>query len=517
MKLAEKTSLISLEHVTKKYKNKIVIKDFNLDIKPGERIGLIGSNGSGKSTISEIIGGIRKPTTGKIIKEPKIVVGFQFQESHYPNGITVMDMIQYYLQAFKINLTINELNQLLATYQILHLTNKMISNLSGGQQQRLNILLSLIHKPDLVILDEVSTGLDIEVKEEIFEFLQTNIVKKNIAMILVSHNMSEIEHFCERIIYMHEGQIIEDTTVKNVINKYGSVDNYIHWQFNKHKKSEQTTAIVDQKKHQKFQKKHEKTATRINMNKQEPLIQLLIKYYLRGFFVPFFLIVYPILILFLEGFAIKALGIASLKQLIGGIAIMQVISIGIFIIPQTIIEFKNSVLMKRIGSTNIHPLSFVLATIIMGIIFAIIAFLWTLLWAGIFFGQEFTWREVALPQQIALALPWIMIVFASAIALGMMIASFLKTETSYIVIANIIYLPIAFLSGAFFPISFIEQSDILKYVTYASPFKYCVSPWLDAWTGTFTFTKTIGWYLTLDIGLLSTYIGIATWKLKWQQ
>ncbi|BDT04824.1 ATP-binding cassette domain-containing protein [Spiroplasma ixodetis] len=104
---------------------------------------------------------------------------------------------------------------------------KNIMFLSGGQQQRLNILLSVIHKPDLVILDEVSTGLDIEVKEEIFDFLQKNIVEKNVAMILVTHNMSEIEHFCTRIIYMHDGDIIEKRTVKEVVKEYGSVHNYI--------------------------------------------------------------------------------------------------------------------------------------------------------------------------------------------------------------------------------------------------------------------------------------------------
>lgn len=134
---------------------------------------------------------LRKPTSGTIIKKDKAVIGIQFQDSRYLHGITVMDMIKYYLQTFNIEITKQQLNKMLSTYQILHLTNKMVQNLSGGQQQRLNILLSVIHQPDLVILDELSTGLDIEVREEIFEFLKTNIVEKNVAMILVSHNMSE--------------------------------------------------------------------------------------------------------------------------------------------------------------------------------------------------------------------------------------------------------------------------------------------------------------------------------------
>ncbi len=101
-----------------------------------------------------------------------------------------MDMLTYYLETFNIEINVGQLNELLNTYQLSAAKNKNIMFLSGGQQQRLNILLSVIHKPDLVILDEVSTGLDIEVKEEIFDFLQKNIVEKNVAMILVTHNMS---------------------------------------------------------------------------------------------------------------------------------------------------------------------------------------------------------------------------------------------------------------------------------------------------------------------------------------
>lgn len=88
----------------------------------------------------------------------------------------------------------------------------------------------------MVILDEVSTGLDIEVREEIFDFLQKNIVEKNVAMVLVSHNMSEIKHFCNRIIYMHDGKIIEKRTVKDVVKEYGSVHDYTFQQFQKYKK-----------------------------------------------------------------------------------------------------------------------------------------------------------------------------------------------------------------------------------------------------------------------------------------
>ncbi|WP_342276907.1 ABC transporter ATP-binding protein [Spiroplasma endosymbiont of Nebria brevicollis] len=397
--------LVTISNVSKKYGSKTTVKNFSLDIYPGERIALIGANGSGKSTISEIIGGIRKPTSGSVIKKNKVVIGIQFQDSRYPHGITVMDMIKYYLQTFNIEITKEQLNKMLSNYQILHLTNKMVQSLSGGQQQRLNILLSVIHQPDLVILDEVSTGLDIEVREEIFEFLQTNIVEKNVAMLLVSHNMSEIERFCTRVIFMNEGEIIEETTVQDIIKIHGCVEKYMHDQLWKYKKQQQVE--IDSKK--ATIKNAQSLVTKTTMNKHTSLLELIAKYFIRGFFVPFFIFIYPILTLFLQGFAFEGVGQEALQKLVVGISVMQIISIGIFFVPQTIIEFKSSVLMKRIGATNIHPSLFVGVIITLGIIFSVLAFLWTLLWTGIFFGSKFGWVITSTPVQLWTSLPWIII------------------------------------------------------------------------------------------------------------
>ncbi|WP_422397335.1 ATP-binding cassette domain-containing protein [Spiroplasma endosymbiont of Tricholauxania praeusta] len=133
--------------------------------------------------------------------------------------MSVMDMIKYYLHTFNISMKEDELLELLKTYQLLGIENKFIQTLSGGQQQRLNILLAVIHDPDLVILDEVSTGLDIEVRSEIFEFFRKNIIDKNKTMILVTHNMSEVEEFCEKYIYIHNGVIKEARNVKDIVKK----------------------------------------------------------------------------------------------------------------------------------------------------------------------------------------------------------------------------------------------------------------------------------------------------------
>ncbi|QBQ07480.1 ABC transporter ATP-binding protein/permease [Spiroplasma gladiatoris] len=142
--------LIKLTNVTKKYKNKVALKNINFEINYGDRIGIIGANGGGKPTLSEILGNIRKPTNGKIFRQDNIIIGLQFQESKYPAGITVFDMIKYYLETFDIEMSESELDKILNIYQISAFKNKFLANLSGGQQQRVNILLSLIHNSDVV-------------------------------------------------------------------------------------------------------------------------------------------------------------------------------------------------------------------------------------------------------------------------------------------------------------------------------------------------------------------------------
>ncbi len=531
--------LVEIKNVSKKYGHQLVLQNINLTINPGDRIGIIGANGSGKSTMSEIIGNIRKPTNGEVIRQKDLVIGLQFQESKYPIGISVMDMIKYYLKTFNIAITENQLKKLLDTYQISGFEKKFIEGLSGGQQQRLNILLSMIHNPDLVILDEVSTGLDIEVRSEIFQFLKENIIDKNKAMILVSHTMSEIEDFCEKYIYIDNGQIIEAGLVKDLVNKYGSVHNFAWQKFSKSKKidfdKKQKNEILKKSKKGfkkffgfKFSKKDRVNKvdqwivkSKHKSGKNLPLIQLMLKYYFKGFFVPFFLVVWPILLLFLQGSAFKNspdnFGPDYIHSLVGSLSMTQAMSVGIFIVPQTILEFKNSVLLKRIGATNIKPFFFVTAVIAVGFLFIFFAFLWTLLWAGIFFGNDFGWDFVSLPKHISISIPYVVLMFVSSITFGIMLASLFKSTTAFIAVSNTIFLPIAFLSGSFVPMDLIEKSNVLSILTYFSPFKYVLDPFLQAWRQeTFNVDYMFWINLFVALGLIGIYGTISAFKLRWQ-
>lgn len=230
------TDVIKITNVSKKYKNNLVIKNLNLTIFNKARIGIVGPNGSGKTTLCEMIAQLRKPTSGKITLKENLRIGMQLQEAKYPKGMTGWDLVNYYLRTYKLNKSIKEIKRFLYFLDAEDIINKSISNLSGGQQQKINILLALIVDPDLLILDELATGLDLEVRERIYELLEKEIfTNKNLSLLIVSHNMNEIERFCKELIFMLDGEIISIHNIKKIIAEYDSVENFVKKQFKEYK------------------------------------------------------------------------------------------------------------------------------------------------------------------------------------------------------------------------------------------------------------------------------------------
>lgn len=505
-------TLIKLQNVVKKY-DKVVLDNINFEIKKGEKVAIIGANGGGKSTMSEIISGIRFPTSGKVQRSENLVLGIQFQQSKYPTGITVLDMIKYYLETFNINLTYQELDTLLETYQLSLFRKKFVSELSIGDQQRLNILLAIIHKPELVVLDEISTGLDIQIREDIFQFLQKNVMNKNTAVILITHQMEEVERFCERLIFLHQGKIIERKTVKQVVKSFGSVKKYTEYMLNKYK---------GQDLEKKIRTNAAPLSTQIINHKQDhpkksrALWELILKYYGRGIFVPLFLIFYPILNLLLLGYAYDSVNLEALKEIIQGITVVQIISIGIFVMPETIIDFKNSVILKRIGATHIKSSVFIISLAILGILFGFFTYFWSILWAGIFFAGNHGWANLLDLKNLGTALPFLIIILASSSGFGLMLTIFFKSSASFIAASNFAFVIISFLSGGFTPIRTLELDNVLKILVYFNPFYYVIHLYLVALNGDWVFDLKNSLFIVVSISLLSFYVLMGVKNLKWQ-
>ncbi len=254
--------VLKVIELTKKFGDFVAVDKVSFEISRGERIAIIGANGAGKTTVTEIIAGLSKPSEGTVeygfeFKDsPQEGIGMQFQKSDYPSGLTVKDMICFADNLRKIKTTPERMNELLEKFQMEDFYKRKAKNLSGGQKQKLNILMSVLHKPRLIILDELSTGLDISAREEIIDFTDDLLKQEKMSAIVISHHFEEIEKLCSRIIAMDRGKIVDIASVPAIIKEYGSLEKYAKKlinQGNKIAKEEQskTALIVTAKKAKK--------------------------------------------------------------------------------------------------------------------------------------------------------------------------------------------------------------------------------------------------------------------------
>ncbi len=213
---------------------KNVLRGVNLSIDQGELIGLIGPTGAGKSTLILLASGLLFPTQGTILFEGrridnfwevrgKIGVLFQFPESQFFEP-TVFDEIAFGLKNFGFSsLEIRErvfniLTQLGINFE--DFKNRSPFSLSDGEKRRVALASILAFEPKIIFLDEPTSNLDKEGREEIFSYLKLLNKKKNIAIVIASHDVDEIVEVVERVIVLNKGQILLDDSTKKIFRSY---------------------------------------------------------------------------------------------------------------------------------------------------------------------------------------------------------------------------------------------------------------------------------------------------------
>lgn len=222
--------LISIKNITKHYGEKIILRDINFDVYEHEHIALIGANGSGKSTLIEIILNTISPNSGTIeygfkIEDVYKIFGTQFQEANYPKGLKVKDIIKFFADIYNVN-DKEYLKELMTGFKLEEINEIKIGGLSGGQLQRLNIMLALIHKPKILVLDEITNGLDIQARQEIKNYIKSFVEKNNLTLIIISHSVEEIESLANRVLFLNDGIIKDNLKMSEIKQKFGSLLNY---------------------------------------------------------------------------------------------------------------------------------------------------------------------------------------------------------------------------------------------------------------------------------------------------
>jgi len=211
--------------LTKYYGKVSGIIDLSIQIKEGEIFGFIGPNGSGKTTTIRLLLSLLFPTsgTGKIFDydivedSPKIkkIVGFVPSEVHYYENMTVKELLEYSARFYGISLN-KHFNRLVDALD-LDLTRK-IDDLSMGNKKKVAVIQSLIHKPQLLILDEPTTGLDPLMQNRFFEILK-EVNEKSTTIFFSSHVLSEVEKLCHRVAIIKDGRIINVDDIRSLKEK----------------------------------------------------------------------------------------------------------------------------------------------------------------------------------------------------------------------------------------------------------------------------------------------------------
>ncbi|MBE7721575.1 MAG: ABC transporter ATP-binding protein [Lacrimispora celerecrescens] len=214
---------IEVKGLCKSYSQVKAIEHVNISICRGEVFGLLGANGAGKSTAIECILGTKKQDSGTVSilgmnpqKDRKRLfqkVGVQFQEANYQDKIKVYELCEVTASLYKNTL---DYGILLEQFGLSEKLKSMVSELSGGQKQRLFIVLALIPDPDVVFLDELTTGLDARARREVWKSL-LQLKEKGITILLTSHFMDEVEALCDKIVILKSGESIFCGTVQEAV------------------------------------------------------------------------------------------------------------------------------------------------------------------------------------------------------------------------------------------------------------------------------------------------------------
>ena len=224
-------NLVEVKNIKKNYGRNEAVKGISFNIKEDEILGLLGPNGSGKTTTIGMLLGLLKPTSGEIFINGQKLEGNRIEIleqinfiSPYielPKKLTVKQNLTVYGKLYKIN-NINERIEFLSEkLRLGGLLNNITGELSSGQKNRVSLAKALINEPKVLLLDEPTASLDPEVGDFVRSFLEDYKKEKKISILLASHNMNEVTRLCKSILMMKDGIIIDKGNPEELINKHG--------------------------------------------------------------------------------------------------------------------------------------------------------------------------------------------------------------------------------------------------------------------------------------------------------
>lgn len=210
--------LIETYDLTKKYGKKLALNNVDLKIDRGQLVAYLGTNGAGKSTTINLLTGLLKPTSGTITYAPNLKIGVVFQDSVLDSNLTVKDNLYLRAKMYK-NFSRDWLQQLIELIGIKKFLNQKYGTLSGGQRRRVDIARALIDHPDLLFLDEPTTGLDLQTRLVIWNLLQKLQKEQGLTIFLTTHYLEEAES-ADQMYILENGNILAKGSANQIKEKY---------------------------------------------------------------------------------------------------------------------------------------------------------------------------------------------------------------------------------------------------------------------------------------------------------
>lgn len=208
------------------------VNGISFTVNKGEIVGLLGANGAGKTTTLHILLGLLRPTSGtvKILGYSPIsdrdrvmpLINFASVEADLPGNLILSEALGVYADLYGVANPKEAIQELIDTFELGGLMNQRIGTLSSGEQMRLKISKALLNHPELLILDEPTLSLDPYIAHKVRGILKEIQRRRGMAILHTSHNMAEVETFCDRILFIHKGKIMAEGTPRDVLTRFKS-------------------------------------------------------------------------------------------------------------------------------------------------------------------------------------------------------------------------------------------------------------------------------------------------------
>lgn len=225
--------LVQINNLSKQYKNNdfYSLKDIDLKIYKGEKLGIFGPNGAGKTTLIAALCGTRAHFEGEVfyhyqdkhisVNNMQNKIGYVPQDFAFYEELNIWDNLQYYAGIYGLSTAKkqNKIESLIKMMQLENYKKRKLMHCSGGIKRRVNLAIALLHDPKILFLDEPTVGIDIDSKMEIMHYLE-KLNQEGMTIIYTSHELHEGENFCNRLILLNQGKIVLEGNLPEILVKH---------------------------------------------------------------------------------------------------------------------------------------------------------------------------------------------------------------------------------------------------------------------------------------------------------